>query len=331
MAEPPYLFKQIAQELRDEAQWLCERMQAHLARHGHETSSWRFDAEERKTQEALTVIAPGCTVQAIFEFLYEKGEDRRRILFFGPSFAGQGDTRPDITLAGAMRPEIVRDFFREILDARDALAAAMDSGDILGHGLLPWDYFGHQSSLMCLLDGEHIPKVLDFPIEDVLPRGCYVHLVDGGNGDAKRAAGVASKKVMERGRRVSWIDPARHVNSRPRLSHHIASSVERAQQMFIGSMCMKDGQGNPEPPGLIVLVCPDELATEAESHFPDPIVGPETAVMWANFLSNILLRDTTVLIVTEISGLEDYPESVPPLVEPWRAVAKFERVYRSQP
>jgi len=323
VAELPYMFKHIAQELRDEAQWLCERMQGLLRGSGHETNSWRFDAEKREN----TFTDRG-TVQVIIEFFYEKGDDRRRILFLGPSFLAQEDTPRDVPLAALMRPKIVRYFFREILDANAALAAAMDSGDILGHGLLPWRVFGHQSDLMCLLSGEQVPKALDFPIEDVLPRGCYVHLVDDGSGHAKRAAGVASKKVMDRGERVSWIDPARHVNSRPRLSHHIASSVEKAQQMFLHSMYMKDGHGNPTPPGLIVLVCPDELAIEEESQFPDPVVGPETAVMWANFLSNILLHDTTVLIVTEISGLEDYPVSVPPLVEPWRAVAKFERVYR---
>lgn len=317
MPELPYFYAHVSRDLRGYARDVCTRMQKLLDQEGHVTSGWRFDAQHQPSLETA--------VQVIIEFVYERGPERKRIWFLGPTFVGKPTTMP-ADLAAAMKPEVVRDWLRSVYDCREALSSLMSSRDSLGSGIVDWSCFGHQSDVMCVLDGVPVPKVIDFPIEDVLPKRCFVHLVDGGTGEAKRSAGKVAKSMVSHGHRVTWIDPE---GTWPRREGADGGSVERAQHMIMASLSATDALGKPAPPSLIVLVRPDTLPTEKEAAFPDARVQPETAIMWANFLRNLILRDTTVLIVSTVPDVAAYPNSLPALLEPWRAIAKFERVYRS--
>lgn len=320
MGDLPYLFRQLTQELRDSAKDICTAMRAHFDAHGHATSSWNFDA--------VHGYSAGDSTQIIVEFLYEKGDEHRRIRLIGPSFRGLASKVQE--WAAPVRSGLVREWLRNVFDCRDALTEAMERGDILGPGLVAWEHYGHRSDVVCVLDGTPVPKILDFPIEEVLPHRCFVHLVDqDGEVAALDAARECAVTNMRHGKIVGWIgDSPPSVRERRYWAWTGARSVEEAQRKLMMMMSAQNRHGEPTPPSLIVLVHPDRLPTDKEAQFSDPHVEPVTAVMWTNFLHNILLPQTTIVTVTSVPDVERYPEGLPVLLEPWRAVAKFERVYR---
>jgi len=322
----PYLSEHVLQGLRGFAKEVCDRMQTSFRQEGHETSNWRFDAQ------AAPVASrdPSPAVQPIIEFLYYQDVDRRRVLFQGPVFRfAPGTSMP--AAAQAMPAAKVRQWLLDVYECREAMGRAMRSGLILDRwGILPWDAVGWVSDVVCVLDGIPVPKVVDFPLEDVLPRRCFVHLVDGGDGAATAGAQECAQTCMRRGRIVAWIGAdAPPVRESRYLASTEARSVEDAQQKILLVLGAKNSEGEPTPPSLLVLVHPDYLPTEHEAQFPDPQVELRTGVMWANFLGNLLLHETTVLVVSSVPDVDGYPKGLSPLVEPWQAIAKFERVYRS--
>lgn len=323
MADLPFVYKQIDERLRSEGLELCESMQVYLEDRGVRTSNWRFDAEtEPRLQSAETAGRP--VAQPVVEFTFEHGDEHRRVLFLGPTFVWEPSLFDAVTPVGAMPPGQVHDFFNDIHDARDALCLLLDSPQALGQGLVPWPMYGHRSNLMCLLDGVPGPAALSIPIEEVLPTGCYIHLVDGRDGSATEAALAAAEAVRRRGRRVTWLGKS------PPLPSGIAPrSVEEAIQIWHSSMRVRDPKTDePDPPGLVVFVRPTELPLQEDVAFgPNTMVSQQAAVLWANVLPQMLLRETTVIAVNSVSRIKDYPDDVPLDLQPWRANAKYERIY----
>jgi len=326
MSQLPLIYKQIDSRLREDGVKLCAAMQAYLRDRGVETSNWRFDAETKpRLQSVETTNTP--VAQPIVEFTVETGNERRKVVFLGPMFSWQPSLFTAVTPVGAMPQEQVQDFFHEIHDARDALCALLDSPQALGQGLVPWNLYGHRSNLMCVLDGVPAPAALSLPIEDVLPTGCVIHLVDARDGQATQAALAASEAVRRRGRRVTWI-----AKSPPLPSTLAPQSVEQAIQTWHASMSVRHpGTGEPDPPGLVVFGHPTELPLQEDVSLGGSApVSPEAAVMWASVLPQMILRDTTVIVVNSVRGILDYPRTVPPDLQPWRTNAKYERVYGAE-
>lgn len=325
MTQLPFIYKQIDERLRADGLELCESMQVYLEDRGIRTSNWRFDAEtELRLQSAETANKP--CAQPVVEFTFEQEGEHRRVLFLGPMYVWEPSLFTSVTPVGAMPQEGVREFFNDIHDARDALCRLLDSPQALGQGIIPWDLYGHRSTLMCLLDGVPGPAALSIPIEDVLPTGCYIHLVDGRDGSATEAALAAAEGVRRRGRRVTWFG-----KSPPLPSGMAPRTVEEAIHLWHASMSVRDPETDePDPPGLVVFVRPTELPLQEDFEFaagPRVMVSSQAAVLWANVLPQMLLHDTTVIAVNSVSRISDYPDDVPPDLQPWRANAKYERVY----
>lgn len=322
------LHQLLSRDLKGYGADTCRQVQTYLRNCGHTTTNWLFSVQPSKSDP----VTGGTQVRVVVECMYEREPDRRRIVFFGPQFTGTAFDSPEDVVAGMGSPTVasrVREWLVAVYHCKEALAQLMESGQVWGQGIVPWEQFGPRSDVLCILDGIPVPKVLNFPIEEVLPHRCFVHLVDGDTGEALVAAQNCAHEAMRHGKIVGWIGGSPPpVREQRYWAGTQAESVEEAQAKIMMLLGAKDRDGEPNPPALIVLVHPDDLPTAKEAQFPDPQVEPETAVMWASFLRLILLHRTTVLIVTSVPDIDSYPDKVDALVEPWRAIAKFERVYR---
>lgn len=317
-------YRLIDEALRAGGLDLCESMQRYLEDRGITTSNWRFDAETELRLQDLSLNEKSCA-RPIVEFTLETGGDIRRILFLGPVCVWQPSLFRGVTPVSAMPPEQVWDFFSEIHDVRATLCTVLNSPQAFRHGLIPWAKYGNSSRLMCVLDEVPGPAVLPIPIEDVLPTGCMVHLVDAYDGQATQAAVATAEAVRRRGRHIVWI-----AKSPPLPSHLAPQSVEQALQTWHASMGVKNSKtGDPDRPGLIVFEHPTflPLQKDFEANGPLPPVSPEAVVTWANMLPQMILHDTTILIVNSVHKGAHYPDDVPVDIQPWRANAKYECVY----
>jgi hypothetical protein len=328
MANLPFPYAEIDSRLRGDGVSLCATMRVYLRDNGVDTSNWRFDAETQLRMQTSATDGKLCA-QPVVEFTLQRGDERRKVLFVGPAFVWEPTIFTKVTPVAAMPQEMVREFFEKIHDARDALVRVLQEPQAMGLGLVPWYQYDHQSDLMCLLTGVPEPTVLDVPIEDVLPTGCIIHLVDEGGDRARDAARAAYDAVKRRGQNAAWFHnpqgDASEFGLQPRC-------VEEAIQHWMMLMGATDPvTSDPTPPGLIVFAQPSLIPMREDLYTPGryPAVGPGAAVMWANVLPQVLLKDTTLIAFHSVDGISEYPDTVAADMQPWRANAKYERVYRA--
>ena len=282
------------------------------------TDEWRFEGifECPRPGRSSSYVRPA------LEFAHGS----RKYLFVGEAFLWappEGEKPPPL---GVMPDEIVFEWLREVHDAREALVALLLDPEAC-RGVVVWEALGHHSNLLCVVSEPMPRRVPKISLDQALPVGCLLHLVDGGDGQARDAAETLIEGADRRGHDWAWIECDPLLEGR-RPTALQALSVERAFQLVMCAFDRKDlHTDEPRPSDLIVLAEPALLPLETDLDLADLPPHPSAAVMWANFVPKILLRRTTIVVLHSISGIKRYPVRIAPGLASWRANARFETVY----